>query len=81
MIMSDVVMVEREPYSKLAGQPLFHAEQLEKSLFLTFEVKSNIMIFSLKPLSVQQFVNNFYLGAPISAYDHMRSQPQFHAAM
>ena len=45
-------------------RPLSHAvtaSLLEKSLFLAFEIESNIMICSLKPFSVQ-FVKNFHLG-------------------
>ena len=47
----------------IRGQPLFHTEKLEKSLFLAFEIESNIMICGLKPPSVQRFVKN-----PILAY-------------
>ena len=46
-------------------QRLFHTEKLEKSLFLAFGIESDIMICSLKPLSVQkqrQFVNNLHPG-------------------
>ena len=46
----------------IRSQPLFHAENLEKSLFLVFEIEFDIMIESLKPLSVQQFVKSFHLG-------------------
>ena len=36
--------------------------KLENSLFLAFEIESNITLCSLKPLSVQQLVKNFHLG-------------------
>ena len=63
-------------------QPLFYAEKLEKSLLLAFKIESNILIFSLKRLSLQQFAKDFYLGAENSVlYDHMRQQPHFQAAM
>ena len=42
------------------------------------------MICDLKvePFSVQQFIKNFNLGFENSmCYDHMRSQPQFHATI
>ena len=66
----------------MRSQPLLYVVKIEKSLFLVFEVASNIMICSLKPLSVQQFVENFHLGIQNSVYyDHIRPQPQFHAAV
>ena len=66
----------------MRSQPLFHADNLGKSLFLAFEIESTVLIFSLKPLSLQIFVKNFYLDAQNSVkYDHTRSQPQFYAAM
>ena len=46
---------------QMQTQPLFHTDKLEKSLSLAFEIASNTMICSLKPLSVQQFVKNFHL--------------------
>ena len=61
---------------------LFHAEKLQRRLLLGFKIQSDITIFSLKLLSVQQFVQNFYLGVQNSVYcDYMQSQPKFHAAM
>ena len=44
---------------------LFHTEKHGKSLFLAFEIESDIMTSSLKPLSVQQFVRIFHLGVQI----------------
>ena len=62
-------------------QRLFCADKLEKCLFLAFEIQSNLMIWSLKPLSVQKLVKNVHLGVENSVlYNQMRSQPQFHAA-
>ena len=45
----------------MLSQPLFHTE-LETNLSLAFEIESNIMICSLKPLSVQQFEKKFHLA-------------------
>ena len=50
-----------------------HTEELEKSLFLAFEIESDVMICSLKPVFVQHFQNNFHLGVHNSVqYYHMR---------
>ena len=50
----------------MRSQALFHTGNLEKSLFLEFEIESNMIICSIKPLSVQQYVKNFYFGVPYS---------------
>ena len=64
------------------SQPLCHTDKRENSFLLMFGIESSIMIYSLKPLSIQQFLKNFYLVAQNSVYyNRMRSQPQFHAAM
>ena len=63
-------------------QPLFPADKLDITLFLAFEIASNIVVRSLKHLFVQQFVANFDVGIQNSVQcDHMRSQPQFHTAV
>ena len=50
----------------MSTQPFFHTEKLEKNLFLVFEIESNIRIYSLKSLSVDQFVKNFHIGVKTS---------------
>ena len=51
---------------------------------MAFEIQFNIMMCSLciKPLPIQQFIKNFHYGIQNSVwYNHIHSQPQFHAAM
>ena len=62
------------------SQNIFHAEKFEKSFFLAFEVESNIMTYSRKPLSEQQFEKNFHLTVQNSvSCDYIQSQFQLHA--
>ena len=46
------------------------------------KIESNMMIYSLKPLSIQPYLKHFHLGVQNSVYyNRMLSQPQFHATM
>ena len=57
----------------------FHTEKREKNLFLAFEIESNMQS---KTSFEQQFLKNFHLGLQnLVLHDHMRSRPQFHAAV
>ena len=60
---------------QMRPQLLFHTEKLENSLLLAFEIESNIMICSQKPLSVQQFLKSFHLGNQNSV------RPQFQTVL
>ena len=56
----------------MPSQPFFRTGNLKNSVFLAFEIESKIMMSSLKPLSVQQFVKNLHLGFSVK-FNIMRS--------